>query len=59
MPDSDATLPAALQNMQTGGSHAEARRSAELCQSLDKADAPRRDMELGKQFAQTVTLQCQ
>jgi hypothetical protein len=24
-------------------------------QSLDKADAPEEDMELGKQFAQTVT----
>ncbi|APG19226.1 hypothetical protein A3780_17250 [Kosakonia radicincitans] len=28
-------------------------------QSLDKADAPEEDMELGKQFAQTVTLSCQ
>ena len=27
--------------------------------SLDKADAPPEDMELGKQFAQQVTLQCQ
>ncbi|WP_407654864.1 DUF1007 family protein [Brenneria populi] len=27
--------------------------------SLDKADAPAEDMELGKQFAQRVTLQCQ
>lgn len=27
--------------------------------SLDKADAPPEDMELGKQFAQEVTLQCQ
>lgn len=26
--------------------------------SLDKADAPAEDMELGKQFAQRVTLQC-
>lgn len=27
--------------------------------SLDKADAPPEDMDLGKQFAQQVTLQCQ
>ncbi len=27
--------------------------------SLDKADAPPEDMDLGKQFAQTVTLTCQ
>ncbi|WP_380183752.1 DUF1007 family protein [Kalamiella sp. sgz302252] len=27
--------------------------------SLDKADAPPADMDLGRQFAQTVTLQCQ
>ncbi|RPH28295.1 DUF1007 family protein [Buttiauxella warmboldiae] len=27
--------------------------------SLDKADAPPEDMELGKQFAQQVTVQCQ
>ncbi|MCP6468017.1 DUF1007 family protein, partial [Klebsiella pneumoniae] len=27
--------------------------------SLDKEDAPPEDMELGKQFAQEVTLQCQ
>ena len=30
-----------------------------FAQSLDKEDAPPEDMELGKQFAQTVTLQCQ
>lgn len=29
-----------------------------FAQSLDKEDAPPEDMELGKQFAQTVTLQC-
>jgi ABC-type uncharacterized transport system substrate-binding protein len=28
-------------------------------QSLDKADAPPEDMELGNYFAQKVTLQCQ
>ncbi len=27
--------------------------------SLDKSDSPGDDMELGKQFAQQVTLQCQ
>ncbi|MDU1426041.1 MAG: DUF1007 domain-containing protein, partial [Klebsiella michiganensis] len=27
-------------------------------QSLDKADAPPEDMELGNYFAQKVTLQC-
>ncbi|MGK9173304.1 DUF1007 family protein [Yokenella regensburgei] len=31
----------------------------DYAQSLDKADAPEESMELGKQFAQTVTLQCQ
>ena len=30
-----------------------------FAQSLDKADAPPEDMELGKQFAQQVILQCQ
>ncbi|MDQ9158580.1 DUF1007 family protein [Citrobacter portucalensis] len=30
-----------------------------FAQSLDKEDAPPEDMELGKQFAQMVTLQCQ
>jgi len=29
-----------------------------FAQSLDKEDAPPEDMELGKQFAQTVTLEC-
>ena len=27
--------------------------------SLDKADAPAEEMDLGRQFAQTVTLICQ
>jgi len=30
-----------------------------FAQSLDKEDAPPEDMDLGKQFAQTVRLQCQ
>jgi ABC-type uncharacterized transport system substrate-binding protein len=30
-----------------------------FAQSLDKADAPPEDMELGKQFAQQVTIKCQ
>ncbi|WP_435952555.1 DUF1007 family protein [Dryocola sp. BD626] len=30
-----------------------------FAQSLDKANAPPEDMELGKQFAQQVTVQCQ
>lgn len=30
-----------------------------FAQSLDKADAPPEDMDLGKQFAQQVTVQCQ
>ncbi|HAZ75855.1 MAG TPA: DUF1007 domain-containing protein, partial [Enterobacteriaceae bacterium] len=29
-----------------------------FAQSLDKEDAPPEDMDLGKQFAQTVTLEC-
>jgi ABC-type uncharacterized transport system substrate-binding protein len=47
-------------NLQNWRSHPETqRRDAELCVSLDKEDAPPEDMELGKQFAQEVTLQCQ
>ncbi|SQB28267.1 ABC-type uncharacterized transport system, periplasmic component [Citrobacter koseri] len=30
-----------------------------FAQSLDKEDAPPEDMDLGKQFAQKVTVQCQ
>lgn len=30
-----------------------------FAQSLDKEDAPPEDMDLGKQFAQTVTVECQ
>lgn len=33
--------------------------SLSFAQSLDKEDAPPEDMELGKQFAQTVTVTCQ
>lgn len=58
--ESDATLPdAAPQDcklvMQTPKPGEEVLNYA---QSLDKADAPEEDMELGKQFAQTVTLTC-
>jgi ABC-type uncharacterized transport system substrate-binding protein len=58
--DSDVRLPAALQKLQ--GKVMTPKPSEEtlnFAQSLDKADAPPEDMELGKQFAQEVTLQCQ
>lgn len=59
--DSDVTLPAALQRFckvtvltPTPGDD-----MLSYAQSLDKDDAPEEDMQLGKQFAQTVTLACQ
>nr|WP_318384706.1 DUF1007 family protein [uncultured Enterobacter sp.] len=59
--DSDVQLPATLKaqchvtvTTPTPGDDA-----LMFAQSLDKSDAPPEDMELGKQFAQTVSLTCQ
>lgn len=59
--DSDVELPAALQKNCTVAVHTPTPSDEMLnfAVSLDKADAPPEDMELGKQFAQQVTLQCQ
>ncbi len=59
--DSDVTLPKALQQrcrvaVKTPEPGEEV---LAFAQSLDKADAPPEDMNLGKQFAQEVTLSCQ
>lgn len=59
--DSDVTLPDGLQsqcalNVNTPEPSDE---TLNFASSLDKDDAPPEDMDLGKQFAQTVTLQCQ
>lgn len=59
--DSDVTLPAALQEQckLTVQTPAPGEEMLSYAQSLDKDDAPEEDMQLGKQFAQTVTLACQ
>jgi len=59
--DSDVTLPAALQNFCkiTLATPTPGEDVLSYAQSLDKEDAPEDDMQLGKQFAQTVTLACQ
>lgn len=59
--DSDVTLPAALQNSckVTVLTPTPGEEMLSYAQSLDKEDAPEEDMQLGKQFAQTVTLACQ
>lgn len=59
--DADVTLPEALQQrcrvaVKTPKPGDEV---LAFAQSLDKADAPPEDMNLGKQFAQEVTLSCQ
>ncbi|CAM6530615.1 DUF1007 family protein [Enterobacter hormaechei] len=59
--DSDVRLPDALQKSCKIAVHTP-KPSEEMLNfavSLDKEDAPPEDMELGKQFAQEVTLQCQ
>ena len=59
--DADFVLPAAM----TAGCTAKVmtpkpnEKMLSYAQSLDKADAPPEDMELGNYFAQKVTLQCQ
>ena len=59
--DSDASLPGALQTSCNVAVHTPKPGEEVLnyAQSLDKEDAPEEDMQLGKQFAQTVTLACQ
>ena len=57
---SDVALPAALQSICQTTLHTPQPGEEVLnyAQSLDKNDAPQEEMELGKQFAQTVTLLC-
>ena len=59
--DTDVALPAALQKSckVTVLTPEPDEQVMNFAESLDKADAPPEDMELGKQFAQTVTLRCQ
>ncbi|MDY1035914.1 DUF1007 family protein [Lelliottia sp. CFBP8978] len=59
--DKDATLPAALQKRCKIAVHTPqpSEETLNFALSLDKADAPPEDMDLGKQFAQQVTVQCQ
>nr|WP_241825953.1 DUF1007 family protein [Izhakiella australiensis] len=57
----DLTLPDALKNRCRFDLHTPEANTAlkNYALSLDKADAPPADMDLGRQFAQTVTLTCQ
>ncbi|RAU37334.1 DUF1007 family protein [Enterobacter sp. ECC-175] len=59
--DGDVQLPASLQKVCKLAVHTPkpSDETLNFALSLDKADAPPEDMELGKQFAQEVTLQCQ
>ncbi|WP_407436058.1 DUF1007 family protein [Lelliottia sp.] len=59
--DRDATLPAALQNRCSIAVHtpSPSDETRNFAIALDKDDAPPEDMDLGKQFAQQVTVQCQ
>ncbi|WP_044172332.1 DUF1007 family protein [Phytobacter massiliensis] len=59
--DKDASLPPALSTVCKLAVHTPTPNEETLsfAQSLDKEDAPPEDMDLGKQFAQKVTLQCQ
>lgn len=59
--DSDAMLPTALQTTCKISVHTPhpGEEVLNYAQQLDKSDAPEEDMQLGKQFAQTVTLLCQ
>lgn len=59
--DSDASLARTLRKQCRISVHTPTpnEQTLNFAQSLDKEDAPPEDMELGKQFAQTVTLQCQ
>lgn len=59
--DRDATLSPTMRERCNIALHTSEPNEASLsfAQSLDKDDAPPEDMELGKQFAQTVTVTCQ
>lgn len=59
--DNDAKLAPGLSNQCRINVHTPTpnEQSLRFAQSLDKEDAPPEDMELGKQFAQKVTVQCQ
>ncbi|QSW34465.1 DUF1007 family protein [Leclercia pneumoniae] len=59
--DGDVTLPATLQKKCSLAVHTPepSEETLNFAISLDKDDAPPEDMDLGKQFAQQVTLQCQ
>ena len=59
--DRDATLPAALQKRCSIAVHtpSPSDETRNFAIALDKDDAPPEDMDLGKQFAQQVTVKCQ
>ena len=59
--DADFTLPTAMKTSCTAKvmTPKPNEKMLSYAQSLDKADAPPEDMELGSYFAQKVTLQCQ
>ena len=59
--DRDASLPQALSTQCSMSVHTPtpSEETLSFAQSLDKEDAPPEDMDLGKQFAQKVTVQCQ
>ncbi|MEG1211370.1 MAG: DUF1007 family protein [Leclercia sp.] len=59
--DDDASLPAALKERCaiTVETPEPSDETLNFASSLDKDDAPPEDMDLGKQFAQTVILKCQ
>ena len=59
--DADFTLPTAMKTSCTAKvmTPKPNEKMLSYAQSLDKADAPPEDMELGNYFAQKVTLQCQ
>lgn len=59
--DRDASLPQALSTQCSMSVHTPtpSEETLSFAQSLDKEDAPPEDMDLGKQFAQKITVQCQ
>lgn len=59
--DSDATLAPAISKQCRISVHTPTpdEETLSFAQSLDKEDAPPEDMDLGKQFAQKVTVECQ
>ncbi|WP_278429783.1 DUF1007 family protein, partial [Salmonella bongori] len=59
--DNDVTMPEPLRERCRIQVHTPVpgEETLRFARSLDKEDAPPEDMDLGKQFAQRVTLQCQ